>query len=127
VTTGDRLSKRPAPQDSPATAYKKLIGAVTGGVEGEVGRNDTRVAQLRERFADLDRDLSTAADRRVLVRIAANLAWEQALEALWVESWMTMQPFPKPDRLAKAGDVLELGAEIERRAAELLAAVRGRR
>ncbi|MCO1660165.1 hypothetical protein [Pseudonocardia humida] len=121
---GDRLTKRRAV--SPATAYKQAILEVTGGMEGEVKRNDERVRQLRERVAELDRDLSTAADRRLLVRIAANLAWEDALEALWVESWITMRPFPKPDRMAKAGDAMELGAEIEQRANELLAAVRGR-
>ncbi|WP_214403985.1 hypothetical protein [Pseudonocardia lacus] len=124
MSTGDPLRKRPA--ESPAAAYKKAIREVTGGMEGEVKRNEERVRQLRERIADLDRDLSTAADRRLLVRIAANLAWEDALEALWVESWMTMKPFPKPDRMAKAGDAMELAAEIERKAADLLAAVRGR-
>jgi hypothetical protein len=124
VSTGDRLTKRP--EMSPAAAYKDAIRQVTGGMEGQAKRNDERVRQLRERLADLDRDLTKAADRRLLVRIAANLAWEDALEALWVESWVTMRPFPKPDRMAKAGDVLELGAEIERTAAELLAAVRGR-
>jgi len=128
VTVDERpaggLTKRQAV--SPATAYKQAIGEVTGGMEGEVERNNARVKQLRERLADLDRDLLVAADRRLLVRIAANLAWEDALEALWVESWITMRPFPKPDRTAGAGDVMELGAEIERTAAELLAAVRGR-
>jgi hypothetical protein len=111
---------------SAAADYKRAIREVTGGMEGEVKRNEARVRELRERVADLDRDLTTAADRRLLVRIAANLAWDDALEALWVESWMTMRPFPRPDRMAKAGDAMELGAEIERRAADLLAAVRGR-
>lgn len=124
MTSSDRLTKRPAV--SPATAYKQAVLEVAGTMEGEVTRNDARVQQLRERILDLDRDLDTAADRRVLVRIAANLAWEAALEALWVESWMTMKPFPKPDRTAMGGDAMELGAEVERRAEELLTAVRGR-
>jgi hypothetical protein len=124
LSTPDRLGKGPAP--SPATRYKDAIRQVTGGMEGEVKRNDERVQQLRERVAELDRDLMTAADRRLLVRIAANLAWEDALEALWVESWMTMKPFPKPDRMAKGGDAMQLGAEIEQKAAALMAAVRGR-
>lgn len=128
MTAAGRPPDGPAARadESAAAAYKKAVLAVTGGMEGEVERNDARVRELRERLADLDRDLTRAADRRLLVRIAANLAWEDALEALWVESWVTMRPFPKPDRMAKAGDAMELGAEIERRAAELLAAVRGR-
>jgi hypothetical protein len=109
-----------------ARRYKDEISKVTGGMEAEVERNEARVRELRELVARLDRDLVTAADRRLLVRIASELAWEDALEALWVESWMTMRPFPKPDRLAKPGDAMELGAEVERRAAELIAAVKGR-
>jgi hypothetical protein len=128
VTAGERPEdgRTKQPTESPATAYKRAVLEVTGGMEGEVRRNAARVQELRERVADLDRDLLIAADRRLLLRIAANLAWEDALEALWVESWMTMRPFPKPDRMAKAGDAMALGAEIERTAAELLAAVRGR-
>jgi hypothetical protein len=128
VTADERPPDGPAarPDESAAAAYKRAVLDVTGGMEGEVERNEVRVRELRERVAELDRDLTTAADRRLLVRIAANLAWENALEALWVESWVTMRPFPKPDRFAKGGDAMELAVEIERRAAELLAAVRGR-
>jgi molybdopterin converting factor small subunit len=115
---------------TPADTYKRAVRQVTGGMEAEVERNATRVRELREQLRELDRELLAADDRRLLVRIAANLAWEDTLEALWVESWITMRPFPRPDRFAKAVDpagVMALAAEIERRAAELVAAVKGRR
>jgi molybdopterin converting factor small subunit len=115
---------------TPADTYKRALRQVTGGMEAEVERNGARVRELRERLRELDRELLAADDRRLLVRIAANLAWEDTLEALWVESWITMRPFPRPDRFAKAVDpaeVMALAAEIEQRAAELVAAVRGRR
>ncbi len=111
---------------TPATRYKAEIAELTSGMAAEVDRNNARVRELRERVAELDRELLAAADRALLVRIAAELAWEDALEALWVESWITMRPFPRPDRMTKPGDAMALGAEVERRAAELLAAVRGR-
>jgi hypothetical protein len=112
---------------SAADDYKAEVKKITEGIAAEVGGNSRRVAELRERLVELGRELDRAIDGRHLVRIAAALAWEDALEALWVESWMTMRPFPRPDRLAKAADPAALAAEIEQRSAELQAAVRGRR
>lgn len=116
-----------AAPDSPAVAYRKVIAGITAGMDAEADRNAGRVQELRARVAELGQELVRAADRVLLVRIVAELAWEDALAALWVESWMTMNPFPRPDRMVKPGDAVELGAEIERRRDELLTAVRGRR
>jgi hypothetical protein len=110
-----------------ADAYKAEVKKITEGIAAEVGSNGQRVAELRAQLVELGQQLDDAIDGRHLVRVAAALAWEDALEALWVESWMTMRPFPRPDRLAKAGDPKELAALIEQRSAELRAAVRGRR
>jgi hypothetical protein len=109
-----------------ADDYKAEVKKITEGIAAEVGGNQARVRELEQRLAELRRELDAAADGRHLVRIAAALAWEDALEALWVESWMTMRPFPRPDRLAKAGPAAELAAQIEQRSAELQAAVRRR-
>ncbi len=68
--------------------------------------------------AELGKELKAASDQHVVARVGNVLAWEDALEILWVESWMTMKPFPKPDRLAK-GDPAELVARVEARVAEL--------
>lgn len=109
-----------------ADDYKAEVRKITEGIAAEVGGNKERVRELEQRVAVLRRELDAAADGRHLVRIAAALAWEDALEALWVESWMTMKPFPRPDRLAKAGDAAELAAIVEQRSAELQAAARRR-
>lgn len=112
---------------SAADAYKAAVKKITEGIADEVGSNSQRVTELRARLVELGQQLDDAIDGRHLVRIAAALAWEDALEVLWVESWMTMRPFPRPDRLAKAADAKELAGLVEQRAAELRAAVRGRR
>ena len=66
-----------------------------------------------------------ASDQHVVARVGNVLAWEDALEILWVESWMAMKPFPKPDRLAK-GDPAELVTRVEARVAELRSLVQRR-
>jgi hypothetical protein len=110
-----------------ARAYKDVIAGITAGMDAEAERGKERVQELRSTTVELGRQLVRAADRVQLVRIVAELAWEDALAALWVESWMTMRPFPRPDRMVKPGDAVALGAEIEKRRDELLVAVRGRR
>jgi hypothetical protein len=115
------------PAETAARRYRAVIAKITEGMDAEAEQNKDRVLELRGRVAELGRELARAADRVLLVRIVAELAWEEVLEALWVESWMTMRPFPRPDRMVKPGDAVELGAEIERHRDELLIAVHGRR
>ena len=81
--------------------------------------------QLRRLATELGKELTAASDQHVVARIGNLMAWEDALEILWVESWVTMRPFPKPDRLAK-GDPAVLVAQVEARVADLRAAVRRR-
>ncbi len=109
-----------------ADEYKAIIAALTAGFDGDAARNAERVAQLRLQVAELGKKLKAASDQHVVARVGNVLAWEDALEILWVESWMTMKPFPKPDRLAK-GDPAELVARVETRVAELRSLVQRRR
>jgi hypothetical protein len=111
--------------ESAARRYKEVIAALTAGFDGDAARNAGRVEQLRERVAELGRELTAASDLHVVARVGNLLAWEDALEILWVESWMTMRPFPRPDRLAK-GDAAVLVARVEARVADLRAAVQRR-
>ncbi|MDT7553103.1 MAG: hypothetical protein QOI16_1639 [Pseudonocardiales bacterium] len=105
-------------EGSAAKRYKDVIAELTAGFDGDAARSAGRVAQLKERVAELGRDLKAASDHRVVTRVGNVLAWEDALEILWVESWMTMRPFPKPDRLAK-GDPAVLVSRVEARVADL--------
>ena len=106
-----------------AREYKARIAELTAGFDDDAERNAKRVRQLEEEVAELGKELKAASDQRVVARIGNVLAWEDALEILWVESsWMKMRPFPKPDRFAK-GDPAELVIRVEACVAELRALV----
>ena len=109
-----------------ADEYKAIIAELTAGFDGDAARNAERVAALKLEVAELGKDLKAASDQHVVARIGNVLAWEDALEILWVESWITGKPFPKPDRLAK-GDPAVLVARVESCVAELRTLVQRRR
>ena len=109
-----------------ADDYKAVIAELTAGFDGDAARNDERVEELRLEVAELNKELNAASDQHVIARVGNILAWEDALELLWVESWMTMKPFPRPDRLAK-GNPAALVTKVEGCVAELRALVQRRR
>jgi type II secretory pathway component PulJ len=110
-----------------ARRYKARVAEVTSGLDARAELNAQRVEELGKRVQALGRQLREASDRHLLARLCVELAWESALDALWVESWITMRPFPKPDPWAKAADLDTLLATVEQRAAELRSEVQGRR
>ncbi|MDT7710925.1 MAG: hypothetical protein QOG20_6532 [Pseudonocardiales bacterium] len=112
---------------SAADDYKAVIAAVTDGLDADADRNTARIKELRGLMVDRGKALREASDRHTLTRLVAELAWESALEVLWVETWIQMRPFPRPDRLAKAADLAAHNLAVEERAAELRAAVQRRR
>lgn len=112
---------------SAARQYNEVIRSVTTGLDARSERNAERVAELRRLVDERGRLLDEAADQHVLVRIGTELAWEDALAALWVESWIDMRPYPRPDRLAKPGDLTTLVVRVEEAAAALRAEVQKRR
>ena len=108
-----------------ADEYKAVIAELTLGFDTDAARNAERVEQLQQEITELGKELKAASDQHVVARVGNILAWEDALEILWVESWMTMKPFPKPDRLAK-GDPATLVTRVEARVAELRSLVQRR-
>jgi molybdopterin converting factor small subunit len=114
-----------SPRGTAAQEYKAVIAERTAGFDEDAADNTDRVSQLEDRVAELGRELRAASDQHVVARVGNLLAWEDALEILWVESWMTMRPFPKPDRFAK-GDPAELVVRVEARLADLRAEVQRR-
>ena len=112
---------------TPAREYKARIAELTAGFDDDAERNAKRVAELKVEVAELGKELKAASDQRVVARIGNVMAWEDALEILWVESsWMKMHPFPKPDRFAK-GEPAALVIRVEACVAELRALVQRRR
>ena len=82
---------------SAARAYKDVIAAVTAGLDAQAGHNTERMEELRRALPELDRRLRAVSDQHLLTRLGTELAWEDALAVLWVESWIVMRPFPRPD------------------------------
>ena len=112
---------------TPAREYKARIAELTAGFDDDAERNAKRVAELKMEVAELGKELKAASDQRVVARIGNVMAWEDALEILWVESsWMKMRPFPKPDRFAK-GEPAALVIRVEACVTELRALVQRRR
>jgi hypothetical protein len=70
--------------------------------------------------------MERAGERAALTRLAVELHWEAAMEALWVESWMTLRRRPDPDPRADPARLAEYDAELEQRAAQLQEAVKRR-
>ncbi len=115
-----------------ARAYKDVIASVTAGLEAGADRNAERVAELRRSVESLHKELREASDRHIITRLTGELAWDNALDVLWGETWMTMRPFPAPRPLAKASDITvaaltALNLAVEERSAALRDAVQGRR
>jgi hypothetical protein len=112
---------------SAAREYKEIIAGIAAAANDLQERDRERAAQLNRELAGLHEDMTRAVERAALTRLGVELHWEAALEALWVESWMTLRPRPDPDPRADPADLARYDAEVEQCAAALQEAVRRRR
>lgn len=111
---------------TPADRYKGVIAALTDGFDTDAARSAERIVDLRKAVTHLGRRLVEASEQHTVARIGNVLAWEDVLEILWLEQWMTLRPFPKPDRLADPEAADDATAEVEARVAALRALVQRR-
>lgn len=114
------------PGVSAARRYQEIIDGLTAAAAEVERRDHERAAELTRRLVELDAAMAHAHERAALSRLAVQLRWEAALEALWPETWFTLRPWPDPDLTADPTRLDELDAEADRAATELLAAVRRR-
>lgn len=115
------------PPGAAAREYKEIIAGIAAAAEGLRERDRERAGELARRLVGLEDHMLLAGERAALSRFGVELAWESALEALWVESWLKLRPRPGPDPRGDPAAIDELDAEVEQRAAELTDAVRRRR
>lgn len=108
---------------TPADEYKRIVGTLTEGFDDDAARNAERVAELKQAVKALGKRLVEASEQLTVARVGNILAWEDALEILWVEQWMSMRPFPRPNREADPAPEAEIDPET---AAQAVAAVEAR-
>ena len=112
--------------DDPVRRYQDVIGELTAAAEELRARDGARAAELKRELVERDAAMVAAQERAALSRLAVELRWEQVLEALWPESWMTLRPHPRPDLMADPARLDQLDDAVEAAADEVLAAVRRR-
>lgn len=106
--------------------YKDVVADLSAAADGLRERDRLRSAELARRLVDLDHDMARVGGRATLSLIGAEMAWDNALDELWQESWMTLRRRPAADPTADAGRLDDLDLEVEQAAAELHDAVRRR-
>lgn len=111
---------------TPAREYKEVLAGITAAADALRERDRERAAELARQLGRLDADMLHAGERAALTRLGVELAWEAALEALWVESWLKLRPRPGPTPGVDPADLDALDVEVEQRSAELQEATRRR-
>jgi hypothetical protein len=112
---------------SAARQYKVVIAGITAAADELRERDREQAAAIARRLVGLEDAMLRAGERAAMTRFGVELAWEAALEALWVETWLKLRRRPGPDPRADPSHLAALDAEVEHRLAALQEAVRRRR
>jgi hypothetical protein len=107
--------------------YREIIAGIAEAAEKLRTADQERANWLARDLVELERNMVRAGERAALTQLGVELSWEAALDALWVESWMTLWPRPAPAPGGDPARLDELDAEVEERREELMDAVRRRR
>ncbi|SHH00379.1 hypothetical protein [Streptoalloteichus hindustanus] len=102
---------------SAAARYKEITGRVAELVARQREQDRERAVVLERVALRAWQELAEAGEREHMVRVIAEAQWEAAVEALWEERWMSIQPLPAQEDLApqRAADVAALdGLPISR-------------
>jgi hypothetical protein len=106
---GDRVSGSDA-----IRRYKELADGNTEAVRRLREHNRAVAEKLRTRLAEVDRELAEAIERERVARLAVRLHWESAVESLWAEKWLPLEPEPDPAPPPPGMDTLRADAEVAR-------------
>lgn len=115
-------------EPTPAQAYKAVTGRLVEAAEELRERERTRAVELAVELVALEEAKVRALDQAAGTRIGVALQWDDVVESLWPEAWLTLRPRPDPaPDPRRAAELAELTTLMETRSAELQAAVRRRR
>lgn len=113
--------------------YKEKTAEHTAAADRLREEDRRHAVDLGKRLVELDEARERATRSAAVSRAVVEIHWEAALEALWAESWLKLQPKPKVDPGADAttldrlddeiARLAELDAELARRSEALHAAL----
>lgn len=104
--------------------YKQLAAVNTEAVQAMRTEDAAKVEQLHRRLADSDRLLARAAQDERVARSSVQSHWESAVEELWNERWLALQPLPTPSTPPPGLTIAQCDAEVERTYTALCEALR---
>lgn len=110
--------------ESAVHRYKQLAERNTEAVRRMREHDRARAEVLREAVTRSQQALALAGERERVARMGVRLHWEAAIEELWNERWLTVQPVPAPIQPAPGDDSLRCDAEVGRTYEALRAALR---
>ncbi len=114
-------------QPGAARAYKDVMAGLDAVADELRDADRARAIELATTLVGLEDAMVRAAERAALTRLGVELAWENALDALWTESWLQLRPRPDPPPDPRPADLASLDDAVQTAAADLLVAVRRRR
>jgi hypothetical protein len=95
-----------------AARYKEIAGLNTEAVERMREADRALVDKLERRVAAAERALAEVAERERVAKMGVDLHWEVAMEELWGERWLKLEPMPGPVTPAPNMDPLQCDAEV---------------
>lgn len=110
-----------------ARAYREVMAGLDLAAAELRDADRARATALAAELVGLEDAMARTAERAALTRLGVDLAWENALESLWTESWLQLRPRPDPPPDPRPADLTALDEAVQTTAAELQAAVRRRR
>ena len=97
-----------------ARQYKDVAGLNTAAVERMREADRALVDKLAQQVLAAERALAEVSERERVARMGVELHWEAAMEELWAERWLTIEPMPQPAVPAPPMNPLECDAEVGR-------------
>jgi hypothetical protein len=94
--------------------YKDVAGLNTEALDRMRETDRGLVDKLEQQVLVTERALAEVSERERVARMGVELHWEAAMEELWAERWLTIEPMPQPAKPAPPMDPLECDAEVGR-------------
>lgn len=97
-----------------ARHYKEIAGLNKEAVDRMREADRALEDKLRQQMLAAENALAKVSERERVARMGVELHWEAAMEELWAERWLTIEPMPAPATPAPAMNPLECDAEVGR-------------